>query len=165
MSLRGWWWAGALAAATAGPLAAQIPFSSESFHEIEGLEVRADIQGALPEAATVARILEEAIRAELRRAEIRLPGADGRRDFCCLLRLDVRVITTPARFRGATAFSLRLELARTDASFGYPVWITYWASKHATGFFEQSELLEALRHAAKDAADEFVDRFRERFPI
>ena len=157
---------GLLAAAwVTAPAAAQVRFSSESFHEIEALQVRADISGGLPDDARVARILEEAIAAELRRAEIRLPAPEGRREFCCFLRLDVKIVTTPPRFRGATGYTLRLELARPDGSFGYPVWVVLWASRELTGFFEGTDLVEALRHAARDVADEFVDRFRERFPL
>lgn len=156
-----------VAAVMLGPprLEAQAVWSTESFDEIDALSVRADISGGLRDADQVARLLEAAIAAELRRAEIRFPVVEGRQEVCCLLRLDVRMVSTAARFRGAVGYTVRLELGQVDRTFPYPVWVTIWASRTLDGFFDPPDLVDALRHSAQDLAEEFVDRFRERFPI
>ncbi len=153
----------ALAVAPVARAGGQVTWAPESFDEIESLVVRADVAGPARDASRLAAVLEEAITGQLRRAEIRFlhpPSREG----CCILRLDVRLVPAPPRLRGALAYTLRLELARQE-SYGYPAWVILWASKPVGGFLESADLQDLIRAAARDAADEFVDLFRARFPL
>lgn len=145
--------------------AGQVSSSSAALEEIQSLVLRADVQGGGPEDARLARLLEDVLRQELRRADILYETADPRGGDCCVLRLDVRLTTGSGRARFGVAYTARLELAYPDRMGSLPTWTLLWQGRMLGNIVERAELTEALRFATRELAGDFVDRYRERFPI
>ncbi len=145
--------------------AGQVSSSSAALEEIQSLVLRADVQGGGPEDARLARLLEDVLRQELRRADILYETADPRGGDCCVLRLDVRLTTGSGRARFGVAYTARLELAYPDRLGPLPTWTLLWQGRMLGNIVERAELTETLRFATRELAGDFVDRYRERFPI
>lgn len=145
--------------------AAQVSSSAAALEEIQSLVLRADVQGGGSEDARLARLLEDVLRQELRRADILYETADPRGGDCCVLRLDVRLTTGSGRARFGVAYTARLELAYPDRLGALPTWTLLWQGRMLGNIVERAELTETLRFAARELAGDFVDRYRERFPI
>lgn len=148
-----------------GPAAldAQVNFSRDAVEELQSLSVRVDIAGGADNGRS-ARLLEEVIRQELRRADVLYELSDPRADDCCVLRLDVRLATGSGRARFGVGFAMNLELGYREQFGRVPAWVTIWQGVSRSNIVERAELDEALRFAARDLAGQFVDLYRERFP-
>lgn len=157
--------AAAAIAGWAAPARAQVSSSGEALEEIQSLVIRADVEGGGTEAARLARLLEDVIREELRRADILFEVGDPRQGDCCVLRLDVRLTSGSGRARFGVAYTARLELAYPDRLANFPTWTLLWTGRMLGNVVERPELTENLRFAARELAGDFVDRYRERFPI
>ena len=154
-----------LVACLAGPglLQAQINYTRDAVEELQSLSVRADVAGAGDNGRS-ARLLEEVIRQELRRADVLYELSDPRADDCCVLRLDVRLATGAGRARFGVGFVMNLELGYRDQFGRVPAWTVIWQGPSRSNIVERAELDEALRFAARELAGQFVDIYRERFP-
>jgi hypothetical protein len=114
----------------------------------------------------LSRLLEDVIRRELQRADILFEVSDPRPQDCCILRLDVRLATGPGRSRFGVAYTARLELAfRDHIGTTVPTWTIIWQGRMLANIVERADLTETLRFATRELAGDFVDRYRERFPI
>ena len=157
---------GALAGAgVPGAAAGQATTSTAAFEEIQSLIIRTDVVGGGVEDARLARLLEDVIRQELRRADILYEVSDPRPGDCCVLRLDVRLTEGSGRARFGVAYTARLELAYADRVADFPTWTLLWTGRMLGNIVERRELTETLRFAAHELAADFVDRYRERFPV
>jgi hypothetical protein len=154
-----------LGAAVTAAAPAQTTSSVAALEEIQSLVIRADVLGGGVEAARLARLLEDVVRQELRRADILYEVSEPRQGDCCVLRLDVRLTTGSGRARFGTAFTARLELAFPDRVADFPTWTLLWTGRMLGNIVERQELTEALRFTARELAGDFVDRYRERFPV
>ncbi len=149
----------------AAPARAQVSYSADALEEIRSLTVRVDVSGGGVEDGRLTGLLTEVIRQELRRADILWEQAVPRAGDCCVLRLDVRMTSGTGRSRFGVAYTLRLELGLVDALGSLPTWTTIWAGRMLGNVVERPDLTESLRFATRELAGDFVDRYRERFPI
>jgi len=155
--------AGALAVGLPLAAQAQTGFSRDAVEELQSISVRADVAGDA-DAGRIARLLEDALRQELTRADILYERGDPRADDCCLLRLDVRLASGAGRARFGVAYSVRPELGYPDRLGHVPTWTTVWAGRMLSNIVERPELSDALRAAARELIGDFVDLYREHFP-
>lgn len=139
--------------------------SAEALDEIRTLTVRADVQGAGSEDARLARLLEDVIRQDLRRANILRELGEPRPRDCCVLRLDVRLATGSGPFRFSAAYTVRLEMGLPEQVGRLQTWTVLWQGRMLGNIVEQSNLTETLRFTASELTGHFIDLFRERFPI
>lgn len=146
------------------PAAAQVAWSTEAIEEIQSIAVRADVSGNGVDPTPLARMLEEVVRQELRRADILWERSEPRAGDCCILRLDVRVTTGSGRARFGIAYIVRMELGYGDRLGNLPTWTVVWAGRQLSNIVERVDLEESLRGVAHDLAGNFVDLYRERFP-
>ncbi|MGE0555186.1 MAG: hypothetical protein AB7R55_17285 [Gemmatimonadales bacterium] len=164
-SLRSAGLAAALLLAAAPAVVGQVRGSSDAIEEVRSLSVRVDILGGGPEDGRLSGILEAEIRQELQRADILAELGEPRSGDCCVLRLDVRLARGAGRARFGVAYTARLELAYPDRFGTLPSWTLLWTGRMLGNIVERQDLVETLRFAAHDLAADFVDRYRERFPI
>ncbi|MEO8449843.1 MAG: hypothetical protein ABI647_08645 [Gemmatimonadota bacterium] len=148
----------------AAPATAQVTFSADAIEELQTLTVRVDVFGSGRDDGQLGGLLEEAIRQELRRADILFERGEPRADDCCVLRLDVRLVTGAGRARFGTGYITRLELGFMDRIGNVPTWTTLWAGRFLSNIVERPDLAENLRAAARDLVGQFIDLYRERFP-
>jgi hypothetical protein len=153
------------ASAPERPAWAQVSSSGDAIEEIRSLSVRADVLGDQRDGGQLARLLEDVILQELRRADILFEVGDPRQGDCCVLRLDVRLATGAGRSRFGIGYTARLELAHPDRLGTLPTWTLVWTGRMLANIVERQDLTEALRFAARELAGDFVDLYRERFPI
>jgi hypothetical protein len=144
--------------------AAQVSYSNDAVEEIQSISVRVDLLGGGSEAGRVARLLQDVITQELRRADILFERPDPRSGDCCTLRLDVRLAEGSGRSRFGQAYVARLELGFQDRLGNVPTWTTIWASRALSNIVEKADLTETLRFAARELAVDFVDLYRTHFP-
>ena len=152
-----------LSLTVAGGAVAQTPFSGDAVEEIQSISVRVDVSGG-SDGGRLARLLEDVIRQELRRADVLLERGDPRGGDCCLLRLDVRLVAGAGRARFGNGFVARLEVGFEDRLGNSPTWVTVWAGRTVSNIVEKTELTESLRFAARELTGDFVDLYREHFP-
>jgi hypothetical protein len=158
---------GVFAAIGPGAVAAQVGTPDEALEEIRSLAVQVDVSGS-GARAVAPRALEVVIRQELERVGILERLGEPRGRDCCVLRLDVRVISGAARSRaggGATAFSARLELGQHDQLGRVQTWVVYWAGRTLDDFVAPGDLADQLRFTARELAVEFVDQYLVLYPI
>lgn len=145
------------------PLAAQTRFSPDAVEEIQSLSVRVEVVGD-PDGGRLVRLLDDAIRQQLHRADILFERPDPRGGDCCVLRLDIRLATGAGRSRFGVGYVVRLELGFEDRMGGVPAWTLIWTSRLMANVVERAELTDGVRFAAGELVGDFVDLYRERFP-
>lgn len=137
--------------------------------EIRSLRVRVAVAGggAAP-GGVVGPALERVITAELERAGVLRDLPLHREGECCELLLDVRLahgaVGVPD-WGGVAAYSARLELSQRERLGRLEGRLVLWSGRSASDVVAPSDLTDQLRFAARELAAEFVDRYRQRYPM